>query len=199
MTRQEMKARAKAVLGNNLFCEKWMFALLVEFIILAINGCASYISFSIASVILVGPLAVGEAYCFLKSARDGMTIKIDDMFKGFTSDIGDNIVLGFLSTLFIALWSLLFIIPGIVKGYAYSMIFYIKTDHPEYDWKTCLNASTEMMRGHKMDLFILDLSFIGWYFVGSLCLGVGTLWVIPYHTATRAQFYESVKNEQPVL
>ena len=119
MTRQEMKERAKAVLGNNLFCDKWIYALLVGFIASAILGFASSITVSIASFILIGPLALGEAYCFLKTTRDGMPMKIEDMFKGFTSNIGDNIALGFLSTLFIALWSLLFVIPGIVKSYAY--------------------------------------------------------------------------------
>ncbi|MEE1279133.1 MAG: DUF975 family protein, partial [Acutalibacteraceae bacterium] len=58
----------------------------------------------------------------------------------------------------------------------------------------CIKASMALMEGHKMDLFILDLSFIGWYIVGSLCFGIGNLWVAPYHQATHAQFYESIKN-----
>lgn len=199
MTRQEMKSRAKTVLGNNIFCEKWMLALLVELIILAINGFISTLSYGVISIIVAGPLAVGEAYCFLKTSRDGMPVKIENMFKGFTSNFGENVVLGLLSSLFIALWSLLFIIPGIIKSYEYSMIFFIKNDHPELDWKGCIEASRQITHGHKMELFVLDLSFIGWYIVGSLCFGIGTLWVLTYHTATRAQFYESIKNEQPVM
>lgn len=62
--------------------------------------------------------------------------------------------------------------------------------------KQCLDASTALTNGHKGDLFVLHLSFIGWYFVGSLCLGVGTLWVMPYHQATLTQCYHWLKSQQ---
>ncbi len=73
------------------------------------------------------------------------------------------------------------------------MSFYIKADHPEYDWRQCINESKAMMYGHKWELFVLDLSFIGWMIVGALCLGIGTLWATAYQSAARAQFYESLK------
>ena len=94
------------------------------------------------------------------------------------------------SGLFIFLWSLLLFIPGIVKAYAYSMVYYVKADHPEYGWRECLDESQRLMTGHKWEKFVLDLSFIGWGIVGSLCLGVGTLWVMTYMAATEAQYYE---------
>ena len=72
------------------------------------------------------------------------------------------------------------------------MAYYIKADHPDYDWRACIKGSMELMRGHKWKLFILDLSFLGWYIVGSLCFGVGTLWVIPYHMEARAVFYDQI-------
>ena len=95
-----------------------------------------------------------------------------------------------LSGLFIFLWSLLLFIPGIVKAYAYSMVYYVKADHPEYGWRECMDESQRLMTGHKWEKFVLDLSFIGWGIVGSLCLGVGTLWVMTYMAATEAQYYE---------
>lgn len=77
--------------------------------------------------------------------------------------------------------------------YAYSMAYYIKLDHPDYGWKACIDESRRLMDGHKWEKFVLDLSFLGWIIVGSLCLGVGTLWVTPYMEATNAQFYEYVR------
>lgn len=99
-------------------------------------------------------------------------------------------------SIFIALWSLLLVVPGIIKALGWSMAYYIKVEHPEYTWKQCLDASTALTNGHKGDLFVLHLSFIGWYFVGSLCLGVGTLWVMPYHQATLTQCYHWLKSQQ---
>ena len=104
--------------------------------------------------------------------------------------------MGLMSSLFVLLWSLLLLIPGIVKSYAYEMIYYIKADHPEYDWRACLKESQKMMKGHKGELFMLDLSFLGWYLVGALCLGIGDLWVIPYHEAAKAQFYLNLKGQR---
>ena len=114
---------------------------------------------------------------------------------GILPGIGALIVVGPLEygMAFIFLWSLLFVIPGIVKMYAYSMAYYIKLDHPDYGWKACIDESRQLMDGHKWEKFVLDLSFLGWIIVGSLCLGVGTLWVTPYMEATNAQFYEYVR------
>jgi len=146
----------------------------------------------IGLVLLSGPINYGKSRMFLKQARDGEDMIFGDLFKGFYDDFGGNIVLALCVVLFTFLWSLLFVIPGIVKGYAYALVFYIKADHPDYDWKTCLNESQRLMQGKKGALFLLDLSFIGWYLVGALCLGVGTLWVAPYVEATKAHFYQNL-------
>lgn len=197
MTRQEIKEKSKQQLGKNIFGNTWLLALVVCLIEGAILGAAAGISSfigGIAGILITGPLSFGVAFVFLNLARknDGK-IDIKDMFKGFTDDLGGTLLIGLMSEIFIFLWSLLFVIPGIVKAYAYSMAFYIKVDHPEYDWKTCLDESQKMMKGHKWALFVQDLSFIGWYIVGSLCFGIGTLWVVPYYTAARTNFYESIK------
>ncbi len=194
MTRQEIKARAKDQLGNNLFCNAWLFAVLACFIFSVICSVAGSIIVGIGAVIVTGPLSFGLNYLFLKQARDHQPMDLGDMFKGFSSDFGQNLLIGLMTAIFTALWSLLLIVPGIVKAYSYSMVYYIKADHPEYDWRQCIAESQAMMNGHKMDLFILDLSFIGWMIVGSLCLGVGTLWVSAYMEAARAHFYESIQS-----
>lgn len=193
MRRAELKENAKVQLGHGIFHNNWMLALLVcliEGVIMTILGVTG-----VGTIIVLGPVTYGISYCFLKQARDGEAMNIGDMFKGFTTDFGKTFLIGLMTTLFAVLWSLLFIIPGIIKGYSYSMAYFISIDNPELGWNDCIKASQAMMKGHKMDLFILDLSFIGWYIVGALVLGIGVLWVEPYHGATRAQFYKDLSKD----
>lgn len=94
-----------------------------------------------------------------------------------------------LTDIYIFLWSLLLIIPGIVKSYSYSMVPYILADNPNIGIKKAIALSNEMTMGHKFDMFVLDLSFIGWYLLGTLALGIGVLFVLPYDNATNAELY----------
>jgi uncharacterized membrane protein len=94
-----------------------------------------------------------------------------------------------LRDIFIFLWSLLFIIPGIIKAYAYRMVPYILANNPNLGVNEAITLSNEMTRGHKLDMFILDLSFMGWYLLGALALGIGVLFVMPYENATNAELY----------
>ena len=189
-TAAEFRAKAREQLGNNIFGNKWLYALVVCLIVSAITGIAS--TTVIVPILIVGPLTLGMAKVFLNLVRSDEPIKIEDTFSGFTSDVGGNIILGLLISVFTFLWSLLFIVPGVVKAYSYSMSFYIKHDNPSYTWQQCIDESRRMMNGNKMRLFLLDLSFIGWLFLGALCFGVGTLWVTPYMEAARANFYEEI-------
>ena len=192
MTASEIRAKARTQLGNNIFSNKWLYALVVCLITSAILGAAATLGLGIASLIITGPLTFGLAKVFIGLVRSDEQIKIEDTFSGFTADIGGNIVLGLLVSVFTFLWSLLFVIPGIVKSYSYSMAFYIKNDNPTYTWKQCIDESRRIMDGNKMRLFLLDLSFIGWFIVGALCFGIGTLWVTPYMEAAHANFYEEI-------
>ena len=189
MNRTQIKAQARQALGNNIFASTWLMMLLVLLIENAILSVGSVIAFLIA-----GPLAYGVSTIFLNVVRNGEDINFGNLFKGFTNHFIQTFLLSLIQSLFIALWSLLFVIPGIVKSYAYSMSFFIKADNPDYDWKQCLDESIRITKGHKMELFMLDLSFIGWYIVGALCFGIGTLWVTPYHSTSKALYYEQLKN-----
>lgn len=193
MTRAELKARARAQLGGGIFKNAWMVALAACLLIALIQTAAGSVLPGIGMILVLGPLEYGKRYMFLKQARDGQPMQLGDMFRGFQDDFGGTLLIGFLTGLFTALWSLLFVIPGIVKYYAYSMAYYVKADHPDYNWKACVDESRRLMNGHKWEKFVQDLSFIGWSLVGSLCLGVGTLWVTPYVYATEAQFYDYVR------
>lgn len=193
MTRAELKARAREQLGGGIFKNAWMVALAACLLIALIQTAAGSVLPGIGMILVLGPLEYSKRYMFLKQARDGQPMQLGDMFRGFQDDFGGTLLIGFLTGLFTALWSLLFVIPGIVKYYAYSMAYYVKADHPDYNWKACVDESRRLMNGHKWEKFVQDLSFIGWTIVGSLCLGVGTLWVTPYVYATEAQFYDYVR------
>ncbi len=112
-----------------------------------------------------------------------------------------NFILGLLIGLFVFLWSLLLVVPGIVKTYPYSMAYFIKCDHPEYSATQAIDESSRIMHGNKMKLLALDLSFIGWWILGSICFGIGTLWVVPYVKTAHAEFYLDLleENEEQVV
>ena len=194
MTRIEIKERAKQQLGNNIFGNKWLMALLFVLIVAVVSSIAGSIVPALGALIVSGPLSYALTYIFIKQARDNQDMDFKDLTRGFTDCFGDSFLIALMTAIFTALWSLLFVIPGIIKAYSYSMAYYIKCDHPEYNWRQCINESMRIMNGHKMELFVLDLSFIGWYIVGSLVLGVGTLWVMPYHQAAYTHFYLSIKD-----
>ena len=196
MTGAELKAQARAQLGGGIFKNEWLTALAVCFIAMAICSAAGGLLPGVGALILSGPMTYGVAYVFLKQSQDGQPMNVADVFRGFPEDFGGTLLLGLLSSLFTFLWGLLLVVPGIVKAYSYSQAFFVKVDRPEYDWRACMDESIQLMDGHKMDLFILDLSFLGWYIVGALCIGVGTLWVYPYHMAARTKFYEELTRYQ---
>ena len=188
------RANARAQLGGKIFANNWLMALVVCLIYSAILAALSATGIGgIATILLSGFFAFGLARVFLQLVRGQKDkVEVKDLFCA-TEHFGSLIVLNLLIGLFTFLWSLLFIIPGIVKSYAYSMAFYIKHDHPDYDWKQCIDESQRYMKGNKWQLFCLDLSFIGWLLLGALCCGIGTLWVTPYQMAARANFYENLK------
>ena len=188
-----LRQRARESLGGKIFAKNWLMLLLVIVISSAIISFAG--TFAILSLIVAGPLAYGVARVCIKRAKGMGDVDIADLFKGFTDCFAESFLLGLLTGIFTFLWSLLFIIPGIVKAYAYSMAAYILQDDPTKNWKTCLDESQAMMKGNKWKLFCLDLSFIGWYIVGTLCLGIGVLFVYPYHSMARTQFYLDIKHE----
>ena len=194
-TRKEIKENAKELLGRRIFGAKWMWMLLAILIISAITGATS--SF-VVGVIFAGVFAAGLSCVLLRVARkEDEHANIGKLFSTFgDGQLGKYIGLGLLQMLFIFLWSLLLIIPGIIKSYAYSMSYFIQLDNPDMGPKDSITASRKMMKGHKWQLFVMDLSFIGWYIVGFLCLGVGVLWVHPYYELSKALFYEELKAEQ---
>ena len=156
----------------------------------------SALSFTgIGTIILTGPLYVGMVAVFVQLARTGTT-KIEHMFEGITTGFV-NKMLGFiLISLYVALWTMLFWIPGIVKSFSYAMTYYILNDNPEMSANDAITRSREMMDGHKWQLFCLRLSFIGWILLSCLTFGILLIVVMPYMQAAEAEFYEKLKNDE---
>jgi uncharacterized membrane protein len=192
MTLSEIRATARAQLGGSPLHNIWLRALLICLFIAIITGAAAAIPTGLLTLIIMGPLNYGLCFLFLKQHRSHRPMYMGDLFNGFTDDFGQTFLIGLLSGIFVFLWSLLLLVPGLVKSYAYSQKYYIKADHADYDWRQCLTASEELMEGHKGQLFLLDLSFLGWYLLGALLLGIGIFWVMPYHQAARAIFYNEL-------
>jgi uncharacterized membrane protein len=146
----------------------------------------------IISIILAGPLFFGVCLVFLSLSRRKES-NIAQLFAGFNR-FGTTFGTYFLGGLFIFLWSLLFIIPGIIASYAYSMAFYIIADDPSITPLEAISKSKNMMRGRKWKLFCLYLRFIGWGILSILTLGIGFLWLSPYIYTSIAHFYDDIKD-----
>ena len=143
--------------------------------------------------IMLLPLAWGYTVFFLRMAREENT-DYERLFDGFSQYVRITLA-ELLKGIYVLLWMLLLIIPGIVKDYSYAMTEFILKDHPEISGEEAICQSMKMMQGHKMQLFLLDLSMIGWFILSCLTLGIGFLFLIPYNNSAHAHFYEDLKEQ----
>ena len=143
---------------------------------------------------LLYPLTLGYSVAHKDLLQNGDAAITRNTIRHAFSDYVRNAVSILLVYVYTALWTLLLIVPGIVKGLAYSLTHFIVKDNPELSPNEAINLSIKMMKGHKFDLFYLYLSFIGWILLAILTLGIGLLWVIPYMQTAMAAFYLDVKN-----
>ncbi|ANU77197.2 DUF975 domain-containing protein [Blautia pseudococcoides] len=122
---------------------------------------------------------------------------VSKLLFGFQSGFyGNSVLVMFMKNLFVALWTLLLVIPGIVMSYAYRMVPYILAEQPDIDYREALRISKEMMYGQKWEAFFLDLSFIGWLFVGAVTCGIaGIFYVKPYVDATNVELYVTLRED----
>ena len=148
---------------------------------------------SVAMFLLAGPLMVGLTHYFLHVA-DRNDPQFNDLFGQF-KNFGNTCALYLLTTIFTFLWTLLFIIPGIIAGISYAMAPYIVAEHPEIRAADAIRMSKDMMKGHKGEYFILQLSFIGWFLLSILTLGIGFIFLSPYLSAAEAEFFNEVSGK----
>jgi uncharacterized membrane protein len=150
--------------------------------------------FGFAAFLLGGVLQIGYADFLLKQ-HDGKESRFNDLFSKFDY-FGTGFAQRFLRSLYVLLWSLLFVIPGVIKEYGYSMTPFILAEHPNLTASQAISLSEDMMDGHKAELFFLDLSFIGWSFLSALTLNLGNIALNPYKNAARAAFYRQLQAEK---
>lgn len=173
----------------------WKPAVLVTLVyILIVGAMEGAKSLSFLSIFVLGPLSYGYYVSFLNSKRTGEVVRIENLFDGF-KDYARVFLTNLLQSIYIVLWTLLLIVPGIIKSISFSQTFFVLKDNPELKNNAAIERSMAMMEGHKMEYFCLILSFIGWLLLGILTLGIGLLWVNPYIATATAHFYEYVKED----
>ena len=148
--------------------------------------------FSIVMFFAAGVLTLAYSYLFIVLSHTKERQPFDTFVKGFSLWLKG--ILGFLwYILWVFLWSLLFMIPGIVKAYAYSQMFFVMAEHPSVGVRKAMQISKVMTKGFKGDLFVMDLSFIGWAILAALTAGIGGLWLYPYMCMSRTNAYHALK------
>lgn len=190
MNRIQLKEMAKAQIRGNIGV-LFVCILITTIIISAVSAIPSI--GAIATIVISAPLDIGLVTIFLK-LRNGESPKLEELFKHFDV-LAHAILLYLLIAVFTFLWSLLFIVPGIIAALSYSMAPYILAENKSLTANEALNVSKQMMIGHKADLFVLYLSFIGWGLLVSVTFGIAGIYVFPYMEATKVNFYYSIKQE----
>lgn len=182
--RKEIKAAAKQQIKGNIAT---FFGLSI-----VISLILSVSSFTfVGPLILTGPLTLGIVLFMFEVTRKGKG-QFNTGFKGF-NQFGSSFIATLLMVIFICLWSILLVIPGIIAVYRYAMTYYILADNPGMSGSDAIKKSKEMMKGHKWELFVLLLSFFWWYVLCIITFGLAGIYVGPYINATIVNYYEKLK------
>lgn len=181
---KEIKKNARPLIMRhyNLFFTIWFFC----------YGLAIYsgLEVRILMIAVTGYFVYGTNYILLLSLRDKKT-KANDLFVGFNDGMKLFVVQleVMISSLF---WIIIFIIPGIIKGLSYTMVFFIMIDNPEMGIEELIKESKRIMGGHKKEFFLFQISFIGWFVLSLFTLGFALLFFYPYYMGAKAAFYEGI-------
>ena len=152
----------------------------------------------ISIVISLVSAILGTGYIlYTMNVRKGLETPYATLFDGFLF-AGKVILLQIVMGIFVFLWSLLFIIPGIIAGYRYRFALYNLCENPELGVMDALNMSKAQTKGYKLDLFVLDLTFIGWSLRCGLTLGILSIWITPYIQQTDLGYFEAIKAEKGI-
>jgi len=179
---------------------QWCKAAIASLIFLIVFGALTrffdyvvYDGASILLMLLLLPLSWGFSVLWLAVGR-GADVDFGKMFEGF-KDYSRIFITMLLVGIYTFLWSLLLVVPGIVKSYSYKMTPYILADNPDLKYDAAIERSMALMKGHKMRLFLLDLSFIGWVILCLLTAGIGFIFLAPYVETAHANFYDDLLEE----
>ena len=203
MTSKDYKLQGKAMLSGN-----WgtaIVVMLVTSLILGlgnsfgpvvasqeVNGIEVNSRLNLLQLVIGGAMSVGNAAVYLSFLREGKS-PFTRLFDGFSQCFVASVIASLIVGIAVGVGLALLIIPGIILSLMFSQTFYILRDHPDMDGLSAVKASMDMMKGHKMELFKLELSFIPWFIACVLVLPL--FYVIPYYTATITAYYENLKQE----
>lgn len=166
-------------------------AFVVVAVVLGIIGFVMLVC-TVLSIFVFRPLEVGGRRFFLENSDE--PADMDELTWGFRNDYMHTVGVMFVRDVYLLLWCCLLVVPGLVKSYAYRMVPYIVAEHPELSANEAITLSRKMMNGHKMNSFILDLSFLGWIILSALTAGlVGVFYYNPYLAATDAELYKALR------
>ncbi len=192
MLKQNSELRAEARVA---LTDKWVMGAVTTLVFGAVSGAASYIPV-VGTILVALPMMYGYSIVLLSVMRGG-EMNIGGLFDGF-NDFGRIVGTKLLQVIYTFLWTLLLVIPGIIKNYSYAMTDFILKDQPELANNAAIEKSMAMMDGNKMKLFLLDLSFIGWAILCLFTFGIGFLFLQPYVQSAHAAFYEDLKAQTVV-
>ena len=167
---------------------------MVTLIFVIISSAASSATFGALTILLL-PMEYAFTVAFLRMIRGEKELEVADLFTVYRDQFERTFIVELLMNLYTLLWMLLLIVPGIVKAYSYALAPYLVQDHPEMSASQAIDESMRLMEGHKMRLFMLDLSFIGWWLLCCLTFGLLTFIVAPYQMTARAEFYRELMGE----
>ena len=189
LTCQELRDRA----WNSLTGKYW--SLIIMLLVFAlISGAAGSFTMGLLSLLTL-PMGYALSVAFLNVSRTQCNPQLESMFTVYRDNFLKAFLVPLLQGLFVFLWSLLFVIPGVIMAYAYSMAIYVANDNPELSAMDAIRKSRELMDGHKWDLFVLDLSFIGWIFLCLLTCGIGFFFLAPYMEMAHVEFYRELTEQ----
>lgn len=198
-TRAELKSSAKDQLKG-----RWLVAILVFVCYSAIlqlanveltnstEGSMIGVGLNIIGLLVYGSLQVGVSRFSLKLARKDESVQFNDLFSGFDVFL-KSLLMNFIIWICVFIGTIFFVIPGIIVGIMFSQANYILAENPEKSALECIKESARIMKGHKFDYFVLELSFIGWFMLCVLSFGIGFLWLVPYFEITLTNFYLKIK------
>lgn len=194
---QQIGDRGIAFSSNNFVVNRLLkiFGRSSPLIIIGTSTFAFFTLFFVILTITIGyALNVGQSRFFLRGFKEDVTIR--NLFSVFNREEYFGIVKAmFVRDVYNVLWFFLLIIPGIIKAYEYSMVTYVLAKQPNLSPNEAITMSREMTRGHKWEMFVLDLSFIGWDILASLLFGIGFIFLKPYKVATKAKLYTILSHD----
>lgn len=185
---RELMQQARAALKG-----KWGLAVagnLIYLVLIAVGQFIPIIRY-VSTLILAGPLLLGLTAFFLALSRK-QEAALSQIFDGFQRFV-DALVTYLWMALFIFLWFLLLIVPGIMVALSYALTFFLMAEDPTLKGREALQKSKALMDGHRWRLFCLFLRFLGWFLLGALTFGIGFLWIIPYLQTSMARFYDDLR------